>query len=58
MWGLWFAEADVKPLCFFFKELPVMNTKGASLNPFVYFYFLVPADRIPQIPPSLAGTEL
>lgn len=28
-----------------------MNTKGASLNPFVYFYFLVPGDRIPQICP-------
>lgn len=30
-----------------------MNTKRASLSSFVYFYFLVPGDRIPHIPPFL-----
>lgn len=54
-WGLWFTQEDVKPLCFSFTYLPLMNTKRASLSSFVYFYFLVPGDRIPQIPPFVAA---
>lgn len=54
MGKLWFTEVEIKPFCFFFKVLPLMKTKGASLSSFVYLYFLDPSNRVAQIvPPAL-----